>query len=70
MVVAHRTCDLLPDGPPLHDAAARKQSGGHGQFGDIVVDIKPLPRGSGFQFAEFISGGAVPRQYFTSVEEG
>jgi elongation factor G len=48
----------------------KKQSGGHGQFGDVVVDIKPLPRGSGFQFAESISGGAVPRQYFTSVEEG
>ncbi len=48
----------------------KKQSGGHGQFGDIVVDIKPVPRGSGFQFAESISGGAVPRQYFASVEEG
>jgi len=48
----------------------KKQSGGHGQFGDVVLDIKPLPRGSGFQFAETISGGAVPRNYFSSIEEG
>ena len=48
----------------------KKQSGGHGQFGDVVLDIKPLPRGSGFQFAETISGGAVPRNYFSSIEDG
>ena len=48
----------------------KKQSGGHGQFGDVVLDIKPLPRGSGFQFAETVTGGAVPRNYFGSVEEG
>jgi elongation factor G len=48
----------------------KKQSGGHGQFGDVVLDIKPLPRGSGFKFAETISGGAVPRNYFGSIEEG
>jgi elongation factor G len=48
----------------------RKQSGGHGQFGDVVLDIKPAARGTGFQFSETITGGAVPRQYFTSVEEG
>jgi len=48
----------------------KKQSGGHGQFGDVVLDIKPLPRGSGFQFTESITGGVVPRQYFTSVENG
>ena len=48
----------------------KKQSGGHGQFGDVVLDIKPLPRGSGFQFAETVTGGAVPRNYFSSIEEG
>ena len=48
----------------------KKQSGGHGQFGDVVLEIKPLPRGSGFQFDETITGGAVPRNYISSVEEG
>jgi elongation factor G len=48
----------------------KKQSGGHGQFGDVVIDIKPLPRGSGFQFNETITGGVVPRQYIQSVESG
>jgi elongation factor G len=48
----------------------KKQSGGHGQFGDVVLDIKPLPRGSGFKFAETITGGAVPRNYIPAVEEG
>jgi len=48
----------------------KKQSGGHGQFGDVVLDLKPLPRGSGFAFDEKITGGAVPRNYIPSVEEG
>ncbi|BBK35542.1 elongation factor G [Allostella sp. ATCC 35155] len=48
----------------------KRQSGGHGQFADIHVDIKPLPRGSGFAFSETIVGGVVPRQYIPSVEEG
>ncbi|NWG25980.1 MAG: elongation factor G [Pseudorhodoplanes sp.] len=48
----------------------KKQSGGHGQFGDVVLEIKPLPRGSGFVFEEKITGGVVPRNYIPSVEEG
>jgi elongation factor G len=48
----------------------KKQSGGHGQYGDVVLDIKPLPRGSGFTFTEEIKGGVVPRNYIPSVEEG
>jgi elongation factor G len=48
----------------------KKQSGGHGQFGDVVLRIKPLPRGSGFHFDEEITGGVVPRNYIPSVEEG
>jgi len=48
----------------------KKQSGGHGQFGDVVLDIKPLPRGSGFEFSDTITGGVVPKQYIPSVEAG
>ena len=48
----------------------KKQSGGHGQFGDVVIDIKPLPRGEGFVFTDTISGGVVPKQYIPSVREG
>jgi elongation factor G len=48
----------------------KKQSGGHGQYGDVVLDIRPLPRGSGFVFEEKITGGVVPRNYIPSVEEG
>ncbi|MET0597284.1 MAG: elongation factor G [Mesorhizobium sp.] len=48
----------------------KKQSGGHGQFGDVVIDIKPLPRGTGFQFTDTITGGVVPKTYIPSVETG
>ena len=48
----------------------RKQSGGHGQFGDVVVEIAPLPRGSGFVFSDTITGGVVPKQYIPAVEQG
>lgn len=48
----------------------KKQSGGHGQFGDVVIEIKPLPRSSGFLFTEEVTGGVVPRQYIPSVETG
>ena len=48
----------------------KKQSGGHGQFGDIVLEIGPRERGEGFFFSEQVHGGSVPRQYFSSVEAG
>lgn len=48
----------------------KKQSGGAGQFGDVHVEIKPLPRGEGFQFTNTIVGGAVPKNYIPAVEAG
>ena len=48
----------------------KKQSGGHGQFGDVVLEIKPLPRGSGFEFSNSITGGVVPKNYIPAVEGG
>jgi Translation elongation factors (GTPases) len=48
----------------------KRQTGGHGQFGDVHIDVKPLPRGSGFSFEEDIVGGAVPRQFIPAVEQG
>jgi len=48
----------------------KKQSGGHGQFGDVVLEIEPRPRGAGFAFNDKITGGVVPRQFIPSVEIG
>jgi elongation factor G len=48
----------------------RKQTGGHGQYGDAVLEVRPLPRGEGFVFEDRITGGVVPRQYIPSVETG
>ena len=65
--------------PALHETLAkpvekhyrhRKQSGGAGQFADILIDVVPLPRGTGFTFTEVIKGGTVPRNYIPSVEAG
>ncbi|MDP7668095.1 MAG: elongation factor G [Rhodospirillales bacterium] len=56
--------------PVSQHARHKKQSGGHGQFGDVHVDIKPLARGGGFKFADSISGGVVPKQYIPAVAAG
>ncbi|MEY3334299.1 MAG: hypothetical protein RLZZ176_2602 [Cyanobacteriota bacterium] len=48
----------------------KHQSGGHGQFGDVYLNIQPLPRGEGFNFHEKIVGGVVPKQYIPGVEMG
>jgi len=51
-------------------ARHKKQSGGHGQFADVTIEVKPLPRGSGFVFGSRIVGGAVPKQWIPAVEDG
>jgi elongation factor G len=48
----------------------KKQSGGHGQFGDVIIEIRPLGRGEGFHFEEKIHGGSVPKQWIPAVEDG
>jgi elongation factor G len=48
----------------------KKQTGGHGQFGDCKIRLEPLPRGSDFEFADDIFGGAIPRQFVPAVEKG
>src|SRR5579871_2321637 len=48
----------------------KKQFGGHGQFGDCKIRMEPLPRGSGFEFASEVFGGAIPRNFIPAVEKG
>jgi len=48
----------------------KKQTGGHGQFGDCWIQIEPKPRGEGFEFADKIVGGVIPKQYIPAVEKG
>src|SRR6266545_2697283 len=48
----------------------KKQTGGHGQFGDCKIRLKPLPRGEGFKFVDDIFGGSIPRNFIPAVEKG
>ncbi|HSQ96624.1 MAG TPA: elongation factor G, partial [Croceibacterium sp.] len=48
----------------------KKQSGGHGQYGDVVIELRPLPRGQGFVFEDKITGGVIPKQWIPAVEHG
>jgi elongation factor G len=48
----------------------KKQTGGHGQFGDCKIRVEPLPRGADFEFVDDIFGGSIPRQYVPAVEKG
>ncbi len=65
--VAYR--ETIQGGAQQH-ARYKRQTGGHGQFADIKVEIRPLPRGSGFRFVDRIVGGVVPRNFIPAVEEG
>lgn len=65
--VAYR--ETIKAGATRH-ARYKRQTGGHGQFADIKIEIRPLPRGAGFRFVDRIVGGAVPRNFIPAVEEG
>ena len=62
-------CETIRKATQQH-SRFKRQSGGHGQFGDVLVDIAPLPRGEGFAFEEKVVGGSVPRQFIPAVETG
>src|SRR4029079_5953946 len=71
--------NLKPQRIPYRDAITaahaahgrhKKQTGGHGQFGDCKIRMEPLPRGSDFEFVDDIFGGSIPRQYIPAVEKG
>jgi elongation factor G len=56
--------------PVAQHARFKRQSGGHGQFADIEIEVKPLPRGSGHAFTNSVVGGAIPKNYIPAVEDG
>jgi elongation factor G len=57
-------------GQTKQHARFKRQSGGHGQFGDVHIEVWPLARGAGFEFHDRVVGGSVPRTFIGSVEEG
>ncbi|MBA7619675.1 Elongation factor G [subsurface metagenome] len=57
-------------GPAKADYKHKKQSGGHGQYGQVFLEIEPLERGGGFEFVDKIAGGAIPRGYIPGVGKG
>jgi elongation factor G len=74
-VQATRTRPRVPYKETIRKGAAehgrfKRQTGGHGQFGDVQIEIRRLPRGKGFAFEDKIFGGHVPKQYIPAVEEG
>ena len=56
--------------PYRSDARFVRQTGGHGQYGHVVVELEPLAQGEGIQFVNAISGGVIPREYIPAVERG
>ncbi len=56
--------------PYRSDARFVRQTGGHGQYGHVVVELEPLAQGEGIQFVDAISGGVIPREYISAVEKG
>jgi elongation factor G len=56
--------------PVAQHARFKRQSGGHGQFADIEIEVRPLPRGSGHAFTNSVVGGAIPKNYIPAVEDG
>ncbi|MDQ3812900.1 MAG: elongation factor G, partial [Armatimonadota bacterium] len=56
--------------PVKYEGKLKKQSGGHGQFADVWLEIEPTPPGGGFEFVDKIVGGVVPRSFIPAVEEG
>jgi elongation factor G len=56
--------------PVTQHARFKRQSGGHGQFADIEIEVKPLPRGSGHAFKNSVVGGAIPKNYIPAVGDG
>ena len=56
--------------PTTQHGRFKRQTGGSGMFGDVQINIKPLPRGTGFEFTNKVTGGNIPRQYIPAVENG